>query len=255
MPVIAIPAALVVGLLFGSFLNCVAFRIVRDEDWVRERSRCPKCGHVLGPRDLVPVVSFLLSSGRCRYCGEKISLRYPVTELVFACITLLTLLRFGLTPELVRIFILTCCLFVLTLTDIEARLIPNGCLILAVISWFATEPFLFRGWSDFGIHIAAMLGFAVAVLCLSLIMDTILKKDSLGGGDVKLIGVLALYLGVIGTMFLLFFSSILGILYALLARKFKRGQAIAFGPSLSIAAFFLILYGAPLIGWYVGLLY
>ena len=246
---------LILGLLFGSFLNCTAMRVVRKEDWVRMRSRCRSCGRVLSARDLIPVVSFVCSHGKCRTCGEKLSLRYPLTELIFGGITAFLFVHYGVTPELLRIFVLAACLFLLTLTDIEARLIPNGCLLVALIGYLATEPFLFAGWQQFGAHLAAMAGYAVAVLCLSLIMDTILKKESMGGGDIKLIGVLGLYLGVIGMMFALFAACVLAILCALVTRKLKRGQTITFGPFLAVTGLPMGLYGEALVQWYVDLIY
>ncbi|MBR1628867.1 MAG: prepilin peptidase, partial [Lachnospiraceae bacterium] len=72
------------GLVFGSFLNCAAMRIARGEDFVHGRSRCRACGHPLGGRDLVPLASWVLSKGRCRYCHAKVSVRYPLSELIFA---------------------------------------------------------------------------------------------------------------------------------------------------------------------------
>ena len=244
----------VLGLLFGSFLNCMAMRIVRKEDWVKGRSRCRDCGHELGFPDLIPVISFIFSRGRCRYCKKPISLRYPVTELLFAMVSVLIYLRSGISFETLRSFILACCLFVLSLTDIEERTIPNGCIITAIVSWIVTEPFLFAGWRDMWMHIAAMAVYVVLILCLSLVMDAVLKKDSLGGGDVKLIGVLALYLGFAGTMFMLFFASVTAIIWAFAARKLKRGQIITFGPFLSAAGLAMVLFGEGLVGWYMGLM-
>lgn len=244
----------VLGLLFGSFLNCMAMRVVRKEDWVKEPSRCRECGHKLGPADLIPVFSYVFSRGRCRYCKERISLRYPVTELVFAALTVLVYLRYGISFETLRSFILACSLFVLSLTDIEERVIPNGCIVTALISWGITEPFLFAGWRDMLMHIASMAVYVIAILCLSLVMDAVLKKDSLGGGDVKLIGVLALYLGFAGTMFMLFFASVIAIMWAFVTRKLKRGQIITFGPFLSAAGFAMALYGEGLVNWYMGLM-
>lgn len=252
---VLIAAGLVLGLLFGSFLNCVAMRVVRKEDWVRARSRCRSCDHTLSAPDLIPVMSYLLSRGKCRYCGAKLSPRYPLTELLFGAVTVLLILRYGLGPELLRMLPFAMSLFTLTLTDLEARLIPNGCLIMALVGWVVTEPFLFAGWKDVAGHLAAMVGYGGAVLCLSLIMDTILKKESMGGGDVKLIGVLGLYLGVIGSMFMLFIACVLGILYALIARKMKRGQAITFGPFLAVSGFAMAVYGGSLVQWYVDLMY
>ena len=243
---------IVLGLLFGSFLNCMAMRLVRGEDWVKGRSRCRSCGHELGVPDLIPVFSYAFSRGKCRYCGEKIPLRYPLTEFVFAGITVLIYYRYGVSFGFIRSFVFACSLFVLTLTDIEERLIPNGCVIVPAVSWFVTEPFLFAGWKDMWMHVGSAVFFAVAILCLSLVMDAILKKDSLGGGDVKLIGLLALYLGIAGTMFMLFFASVLALIWAFATRRLKRGQIIAFGPFLSAAGLAMSLYGDRLVNWYLG---
>ncbi len=89
--------AFALGAVFGSFLNCAAWRIAHGESFLRGHSRCPACGHALGLPDLVPIFSWLFQRGRCRYCGVKISVRYPLTELAFGLITLLCLLRFDLT--------------------------------------------------------------------------------------------------------------------------------------------------------------
>ena len=248
----AVIMSAVFGLLFGSFYNCTAMRIVRGTDWIKERSRCPHCDHVLEAGDLIPVVSYLFLRGKCRTCGHPIGVRYPLTELIYAGIAVLIMLTGAPVAQLVRLFGLSGCLFVLALTDLEARRIPNGCLLAAIVLWLVTLPWLFEGWMSVGIHVAAMIFFAGVVLGLSLIMDRILKKDSMGGGDIKLIGVLALYLGFIGTMFMLVFASVLGILYAVFAGRFKRGQALAFGPFLAVSGMGMLLYGAPLVSWYAG---
>ena len=91
--VFCVIVAAMLGAIAGSFLNCAAWRIVRGESFVRGRSRCPSCGHILGVTELIPVVSWVLSRGRCRYCGEKVSVRYPLTELAFGAIN-----EFGLKP-------------------------------------------------------------------------------------------------------------------------------------------------------------
>ena len=103
--------AVILGAVFGSFLNCAAWRIAHGESFLRGHSRCPSCGHELGARDLVPVLSWVFQRGRCRYCGVKISVRYPLTELAFALLTLLCLLRFDLSVLCLRNWIFLCCLF------------------------------------------------------------------------------------------------------------------------------------------------
>ena len=108
----------VLGAVLGSFLNCAAWRIAHGESFVKGRSHCTSCGHVLGFLDLIPVFSWIFLGGRCRYCKTKISPRYMLTELFFALVSVLTLLRFDLSPEFVRNMVLACCLFCLSLVDL-----------------------------------------------------------------------------------------------------------------------------------------
>ena len=125
------------GAVMGSFLNCAAFRVVRGESFLRGRSRCPACGHILTAGELVPVFSWLIQRGRCKACGQKVSARYPLTELAFGLLTALCLLRFDLTVLCLRNYVFLCCLFLLTLTDLEAMIIPDGCHIAAIVAWLA----------------------------------------------------------------------------------------------------------------------
>jgi leader peptidase (prepilin peptidase)/N-methyltransferase len=247
--------ALLLGAVFGSFLNCAAWRLSHGESVLRGRSHCTACGHVLGAGDLVPILSWLFLRGRCRYCGKKIPARYPLTEAVFALLTLLCLLRFDLSWLCLRNWILLCCLFCLSLTDLECMIIPDVCLIIAAAVWGIFLPLTGLGWPAVRGGLLAGLIFGGGLLGLSLLMDRILKRDSLGGGDIKLIGVLGLYLGVIGMMFALFAACLLGILYALITRNLKRGQTITFGPFLAVSGFLMAVFGETLVQWYVDLIY
>ncbi len=243
------------GAIMGSFLNCAAFRSVRDESFLKGRSRCPKCGHVLGPLELIPVFSWVIQRGRCKACHERISIRYPLTELGFGLLTVLCLLRFDLTVECLRNYVFLCCLFVLTLTDLEDMTIPDGCHIVAVIAWLAALPFLpFPGWRDALMHVVAGVAFGGGLLLVSLAMDRLLGRESLGGGDIKLFAVVGLYLGFIGSLFALLLSCVLGLALAAVLRGKGGDRAFPFGPSIAIAAAAMLLYGAPLIAWYGGLL-
>ena len=131
----------VFGAVLGSFLNCAAWRIAHGESFLKGRSHCTSCGHVLGFLDLIPVFSWIFLGGKCRYCKTKISPRYMLTELFFALVSVLTLLRFDLSLEFVRNMVLACCLFCLSLVDLEIFEIPNGCLLIPVIAWFVAIPF------------------------------------------------------------------------------------------------------------------
>ncbi len=247
--------AVILGAVFGSFLNCAAWRIAHGESFLRGRSRCPSCGHELGGRDLVPILSWVFQRGRCRYCGVKISVRYPLTELAFAVLTLLCLLRFDLTVLGLRNWIFLCCLFCLSLVDLECYTIPDSCLLIAAGTWLAALPFLKPGLGEILRAVLAGLLFGGGLLLVSLVMDKVLKRESLGGGDVKLFAVVGLYLGLVGTLFCMMLSCVLGLVFAaVFGRGGKREKLIPFGPSISLAAALTLLYGGGAIQWYLGLL-
>ena len=246
--------ALLLGAVFGSFLNCAAWRISHGESVLRGRSHCPDCGHVLGAGDLVPILSWLFLRGRCRYCGKKIPARYPLTEAVFALLTLLCLLRFDLSWLCLRNWILLCCLFCLSLTDLECMIIPDVCLIIAAAVWVIFLPLTGMGWPAVRGGLLAGLIFGGGLLGLSLLMDRILKRDSLGGGDIKLFAVLGLYLGIVGTLFMTVLACLLGLLFAVLRRGRGGGsEPFPFGPAIAAAGTVMLLCGEPLIQWYTGL--
>lgn len=253
--VFCIVVAACFGAVMGSFLNCAAYRICHGESFLKGRSRCPSCGHTLGAWELIPVFSWLFLKGRCKACGERISARYPLTELAFAAVTAICLLRFDLTVLCLRNFIFLCCLFLLVLTDLEGMLIPDGCHLVSVAAWILAQPFLFRGWGDVGLAVLSGLLFGGGLLLVSLLMDRLLGRESLGGGDIKLFAVVGLYLGMIGTLFAMMLACVLGLLFAALRKaRGEGGKEFPFGPSIAAAAAFMLLFGEPVVAWYTGLL-
>ncbi|MCR5138128.1 MAG: prepilin peptidase [Oscillospiraceae bacterium] len=246
--------AAVLGAVFGSFLNCAAWRVTHGESVLKGRSHCTSCGHVLGAADLVPVFSWLLLKGKCRYCGTKVPARYPLTEAVFALVTVLCLLRFDLTWLCLRNWIFLCCLFCLTLTDIDSMIIPDGCLLIAAAAWLVFLPLVGATWAEIGKSLLAGLVFGGGLLGLSLVMDRILKRDSLGGGDIKLFAVLGLYLGLVGTLFATVLACVIGLGFAMLRRRRSgASEAFPFGPSIAAAGAVMLLWGEPFVNWYLGL--
>lgn len=284
----------ILGLALGSFLNCAAYRITQGESFVKGRSKCTACGHELGAMDLVPVLSWVLLKGRCRYCGEKVSARYPITECVFAVLCIICLLKFDLTVMCGRNLVLLSCLFCLSLVDLDSFIIPDGCLIVAVIAWIAGAALDFEeygGLHGIGMNVLAALIIGGGILAISLIMDKVLGRDSLGGGDIKLFAVMGLYLGLIGSMFALILACVLGLLFAA-ARKGKSdcecpreqhqesdgrqvdrdiasisatenkddyqeendGNQIPFGPAIAAATCIMLLFGDQAVQWYMGII-
>ena len=254
MTVFFIVLAAALGLVMGSFLHCAAWRIARNESFLKGRSRCPQCGHTLTAVELIPVFSWLVQKGRCRACGQRIPIRYPLTELLFALISVLCLLRFDLTAECLRNYVFLCCLLCLTLTDLDEQIIPDGCHIISAAAWLLALPFTFAGWTDTGLRLLAVLVFGGGVLGISLIMDRIMNKDTLGGGDIKLIAVAALYLGLLGSLFMLIFACVIGLLFAAILKKGRSSIQFPFGPSISLATWICLLFGNYVTDWYLGLL-
>lgn len=251
--VFSVILAACLGAVAGSFLNCAAWRIVHNEPFVKGRSHCPHCGHVLGPLELVPVLSWLAQRGRCKSCGAKLSARYPLTELIFALVTVLCLLRFDLTVLCLRNWVFLGCLFLLTLTDLDAMIIPDGCHIVALLAWLAALPFVGMARREIITHLISGVALGGGLLLISLAMDKIMGRDTMGGGDIKLLAVVGLYLGPIGALFALVLACVIGLLFHAL-RRGEDARPFPFGPSIAVAAAAMLLYGAPLVAWYRGLL-
>lgn len=245
--------AAALGAVAASFLTCAAGRIVAGESFLRGRSHCDGCGHVLGPADLVPVFSYLFLKGRCRYCGAKVPARCLALELGFAAVSVLCLLRFDLTALCVRNWLFLCCLLLLALVDWDSFIIPDGCHVAAVLIWLAALPFLGWDWGEIGRHVLAAAVFGGGMLGASLLMDKLLGRDSLGGGDIKLFAVVGLYLGFVGTLLCLILACVLG-LVLVAARRSEKSQPVPFGPSIALSCAAVLLYGQGVIQWYMMLL-
>lgn len=239
------------GACLGSFINCWALRCVSGQRFPRGRSRCPRCGHTLGVFDLIPLVSWLCLRGRCRYCGGPVSPRYPVTEALSALALLAVGVTRGLTLRALELALMLPPLLLLALVDWDTMELPNGPMLLLAglfLLFLPAHPApLTRLWQG------AAAGAAVfaLMLALSLVMDKLLGRESLGGGDLKLMAVLALFTGPAGVVLMLLAASVLGLCTMALLRA--RGRAFPFGPALCAAGFLTALWGQPVLSWYLSL--
>ena len=245
----------ILGAVMGSFLNCAAYRTAHGQSFIKGRSRCTSCGHELSVKDLFPIFSYIFLRGKCRYCGAKVSVRYPLTELFFALLTVGCLFRFDLTLLCLRNYIFICCLFYITLTDIESMIIPNGALIISAVAWALYLPFSGYGWLDILLYVAAGVAFGVGILLISLILDKVFKKESMGGGDIKLFAVCGLYFGFAGMLFTVIIACVIGLLFGLVYKKLRKGEkAFPFGPSIAISSCLMLFIGQLFVSWYMGLI-
>jgi leader peptidase (prepilin peptidase)/N-methyltransferase len=240
------------GLLIGSFLNVVAIRTLKQESIVFPPSHCVKCDHRLGFFDLIPVLSYLGLRGRCRYCKERISPIYPFGESVTALFFGVSAWHFGINDELIPALVFAMILVIIMITDLREMLIPNrvvysGMVIIAVIRLFIHPLPL----SNYGL--AFIIGGGI-LLVISVIGSLILRKEGMGGGDLKLFALAGLVLGIKLTVLSIFVSSLLGTLFGvgmMVLGRYERGKHIPFGPFIAVGSMISFLWGNEIVQWYL----
>ena len=244
--------AFVLGAVLGSGLNCLSYRMARGQKWTKSHSVCPNCGTELKARDLIPVISWLALKGKCRSCKAPVSPRYFLTETGLGLLFLATLWKFGMTVELLVWLVFLCCLFCLSLVDLETQIIPDRFLLIPAVVRMA-QLVIQGGFPALWNGVWPGLVVGGAILVLSLVMDKVLKKESMGGGDIKLLALLGLFFGLGQCLLLVIIACFVGIAMAAILVKAKPGAAFPFGPALSAAAVITMFVGQPLISWYLGL--
>ena len=239
------------GLIMGSFCNAWAWRLAHGESIVHGRSHCAACGHTLAAKDLVPLVSWLCLRGRCRYCGQPISPRYPAVELISCVYYLSVVLRFDVSWTALRLLVLGSLLLTAALVDLDTMELPDGLLIAAACA--AALRLITEGRSGLTDALLGALVAAVPLLLLVLLADRVMGRETMGGGDIKLMAVFGLHFGPLQSIFLLISGCVIGLLFAAVTRK-KKGMEFPFGPALALAGWLTALVGQPVITWYLSLL-
>ena len=248
MTAAAVALAALMGLLIGSFLNVVIWRLPRGESLVRPGSACPACGTPVRPYDNVPVLSWLLLRGRCRDCGEGISARYPLVEALTAVLLALVVLKEGADRDVWLGIVFVLVLVPVTFIDIDHRIIPNTIMLVALVAGVAILVLTRSGdLAEHGIAAAGAGGF--------LLLAALARPGGMGMGDVKLAGVMGLYLGraVIPALFVaLIAGSVLGaIIIARKGAKEGRKTAVPFGPFLALGGVAGLFAGDAIVDWYL----
>ncbi|WP_378956342.1 prepilin peptidase [Pelosinus sp. sgz500959] len=238
---------IIFGLLIGSFLNVCIYRLPKNESIVTPPSHCTVCNTHLKPWDLIPVISYLLSRGRCRYCSTSFSPRYAFVELLTASLFVWCFYVFELSPELIKALILTSFFIVITFIDYDHQLILDK--VLACLSIVGVVINLWtHSVEPFNMLIGSLLGGGL------LLIIALVSGGGMGGGDIKFAAALGLCFGweyLILTLFLSFiFGGIGGVLLLVFKMK-SRKDFIPFGPFIALAALFTLLYGNNMITWYM----
>lgn len=272
--VLSVPAgvlAFVLGTVFGSFLNVCVARWPREQSVIAPRSRCPACGHEIAWYENIPLVSWLALRARCRGCGGRISVVYPLVELVAGLGWLAAAVQFGTTLTAVRVAVFGTVLLGIMLTDAAEYVIPDGftlfgivwAVVMAVVAFARRETSPFAGLYD------ALIGACVGAGVIAIagwLGELAFRKEAMGFGDVTLMAMVGAHLGIGRSLLTVFFGALLGAVSFLAVvfpiayvRSRRRGAEfdpplVPFGVFLAPAAMIALIWGGPLITWYRGLL-
>ena len=237
------------GLVVGSFLNSIIYRLSTGESFLFKRSFCPHCKHKLGWQDLIPIFSFLILKGKCRYCHQKISLQYPLVELA----TGLLFVSFFIFHFSFFIFIIACFLIIIFVYDLKYYLIPDKIIYPAIAITFLYQ--LFR-ISDFKLLTNPFFSALLASLFFLTIV-LVSRGKWMGVGDIKLAFFIGLFLGfpnILVALFLAFFlGAIIGVGLIVSHKKSLRSE-VPFGPFLVVGTFVALFWGQNIIHWYLNFL-
>lgn len=244
--------SIVFGALVGSFLNVCIFRLPKEESIIWPGSHCPHCKNAIKFYDNIPLVSYFLLRGRCRYCKGSISLQYPLVEGITALSSLFLIIKFGPSLSYLVYFAFVSALIVITVIDLYHQIIPDvislpgigvGLLVSLII------PQITFSNSLIGVLLGGGSLFLVATL-----YQWLFKREGMGGGDVKLLAMIGAFLGWKAVILTILLSSLIGsvtgiTIMVLKGKNFK--YAIPFGPFLSLGAVISLFYGQNIINWYL----
>ena len=241
------------GLILGSFLNVVIHRLPLKGSLIRPASHCPSCSKAIRFYDNIPLVSYIILRGRCRACGARIPLRYPMVEGLTALLLVLLYIRYGMTGEWVAYSVLVLFLIPISFIDLDKKLILNRltvpCFILGIVLVLGLHV---ETWTQ--ALLGAVLG-GLIVLLIAAMGKLIFKKESMGMGDVKLLVAIGVYVGFPGVALSLFFGVFIAavvIVGGMSLRKLRLGDIIPFGPFIALGTLVYLLWGESILNWYMG---
>jgi leader peptidase (prepilin peptidase)/N-methyltransferase len=247
-----LPASFLLGLIVGSFLNVCIYRLPAKQSIVFPASSCPNCKEPIKAYDNIPLLSYFLLKGRCRYCGESISWQYPAVELATGLLFLGLAYKWGFDLKTLIYAILICALIIVSVIDIYYQIIPDKITLpgIGLGLLMAFLSLLTINW----VH--ALLGLSVGGGILY--VAAFLSRGGMGGGDIKLAALIGVFLGWENMLLTIFASVLLGSLAGVTLMLFKgkgRKDKIPFGPFLALGALISIFWGKEIIAWYLHVAY
>ena len=243
----------IIGVIIGSFLNVCIFRIPEEQSICFPSSHCTSCQHKLGILDLVPVLSYIFLKGKCRYCKEKISIRYPLIELLNAAFYLIIYYKYGFSILTLKYFILASLLIVISMIDFDTQDVYTSTTIFGAavgIVFLVIHQFILKEEA-----LSFIFGGIAGALIIGII---VFVTRGMGEGDIEIAGVCGLFLGLKVILLALFLGIIIGGIVAIIILLLKIKSAkdrIAFGPFIAIGTMISMLYGNEIVNAYLSVFY
>ena len=236
------------GLCIGSFLNVCIYRIPKHENFIVERSHCMNCGYTLAWYDLIPLFSYLFLGGKCRKCKQKISIQYPLVELINALLWVLVFCIKGICIQSIVDCFFVSVLICISVIDFRTYEIPVGFNIAILVLGLITTALDYQNWLEHVIGFFCVSVFLYIIVWLS-------KGRAMGGGDVKLMAVAGMFLGWKGIVLSLVIGCILGaVIHSIRMRVSAEGHMLAMGPYLSVGILIALLFTEPIFRAYLSLM-
>lgn len=252
----------VLGIVLGSFYNVVGLRISKGMSIAKPGSHCFNCGHELKWYELVPLFSYLFLGGKCKECKVKISPRYFIIELLTGLLFVFSFYHFGLTWELLVALTFISLFVIITVSDLEYMLIEDIVLLVFLVFILAERLFIPIPLEQstisnpyFEALLGGIVGFSLLFL-ISFVGEKVMKKEVMGGGDIKLYGIIGLVLGIRLTFFSLFLAALFGSVVGVILMRsnlVKKDTPIPFGPFIALGSIVAYFYGVDILNWYAGL--
>ncbi len=222
------------GACFGSFFNVCIYRIPKRKSIIFPLSFCPECKHHIPWYNNIPLLSYFLLKGKCRFCKAKISIIYPLVEFISAVVFLITFLNFGISIKLLIHLVLFSLLIIISFIDIKEEIVPDILIISGIIFGISTSFFTISLHSSIlGIAIGAAVTWGFAT-----IGKFLFKKEAMGGGDIKFLAMIGSFIGWVAVLWTLFLGSIIGLIFGLILKHKK----FPFALFLSIGAFMVLIF-------------
>ena len=246
MNIIYIIYMFVIGTIMGSFFNVIGYRLSKNESAIKPRSHCEFCGHILAWYELIPIISFLIQGGKCRKCRAKLSWWYPLIEIITGLFFMSCYLCYGFTYDLLLALIISSVLIITCISDFNYLVILDEVLVVSSLAALVVI-FLKEGFNGLIISLLSGLLMFFFMLMVKIVGDKAFKRESLGGGDIKLSLFIGLVLGYKLSFINLVLASFLALPVAFYYLVKLKDREVPFGPFLIISTFIIYIFSTQIL--------